>query len=165
MGGAYYSTSFYLQRDASNYYSLFFLTNNLLGLERIVGVKWEIDSTKGEGFLQRDQQERLFREEEDSKEFEDKMDQLKKVIIDAISQKKNISNIDLYYTVIMCNFRAKHANTLLKQLQKDNIIMTVNVDGTVGRKGAFYLTYDSYSSNKPVIMISLNETKDGRIKH
>ncbi|MEP5104568.1 MAG: three-Cys-motif partner protein TcmP, partial [Ekhidna sp.] len=37
--GKYYSSSYYIQRDKSNYYALFFLTPNLFGLEKILGAK------------------------------------------------------------------------------------------------------------------------------
>ncbi len=157
MDGSCHSTSFYLQRDASNYYALFFLTNNLLGLERIIDVKWEIDISEGEGFLQKDQQMSLFREEEQNEKFTSKMQQLREIIINEIYQKKNVPNIDLYYITITSNFRATHALSLMKQLQNEELIAVLAVDGTKVRKGAFYLSHKHYSSGKPTLNISLKE--------
>ena len=46
----YYSASYFIQRDKGNYFALFFMTSNLLGLEKFLKTKWELDPVKGEGY-------------------------------------------------------------------------------------------------------------------
>ena len=41
--GKYYTTSYFIERDCKNYFALFFMTTNLLGLEKAVDTLWELD--------------------------------------------------------------------------------------------------------------------------
>src|SRR5204863_9123033 len=48
----YYSTSYSIERDESNYYALFFISPSIYGFEKILEVKWQLDEDSGGGFRQ-----------------------------------------------------------------------------------------------------------------
>ena len=159
LGDACFSTSFYLQRDSSNYYALFFMTNSILGLERFIDLKWHIDQTKGEGFvLEKVQmQQSIFESLWHQPDLEQSILQLEKIIINAICGSSNINNCDLYYITLMSNFRPTHAVQVLKKLQNAGVINVSRIDGKKAAKGAFYVNYDHYSGKRAVINVSFSK--------
>lgn len=164
LNGTCYSSSFYLQRDASNYYALFFLTKNLLGLERIIDAKWLIDTTKGKGFLLDNRQHSLFREVLDKSDLESSLAILREIIIGELVYKKNIDNCDLYYIALMSNFRPTHARQVLERMQDEEMIVVCKIDGKKRKKGDFYIGNKQYSKKEIIITVSLTNNH-GRIKH
>lgn len=153
MKETFYSTSFYLQRDYSNYYALFFLTNSILGLERVIDAKWKIDPIKGQGFLLENRQYSFFKEREDEISFDNELLRLQNIILDKLADKSNISNCDLYYIAIESNFRPTHAVQILKELQNTKIISVSRADGENSKRGAFYV--NSKYSKEVIINVSL----------
>ena len=49
--GSYYTTSYHIEREKGKFFALFFMTSNLLGYEKILEVKWNLDEEDGNGFV------------------------------------------------------------------------------------------------------------------
>jgi three-Cys-motif partner protein len=46
----FFATSYYIERNSSNYFALFFISSHILGFQKILEVKWELDEEAGRGF-------------------------------------------------------------------------------------------------------------------
>lgn len=140
--GQFYATSYYIERDKSNYFALFFMSSNLLGFEKILEVKWELDEEQGGGFKLPDIYGNLFAEEFANVAKTENAKRLKDILVETLKSTK--TNKELYEIVLRNGFLPKHANEVLKNLQKENVKFKV-VDETTNkpiRKGAFYLSYN-----------------------
>jgi three-Cys-motif partner protein len=146
VNGDYYSSSFYIQRNRTNYNAIFFITPNLLGLEKLIEVKWELDVKEGKGFKK--QQDRgLF----DKEPFESFKFDLENYLL----RNKDITNKDLYLFTLLNERPIPHTNQLLKILRENGKIKVINlIDGTINNKG-FYVNYKSYKLNMPLIKIEI----------
>lgn len=149
-GGKYYTTSYFIERDCKNYFALFFMTTNLLGLEKAVDTMWELDKLEGKGFhqpevetLQQKMFEDFFREEDDRKRFE-----YLRILMLSFLEKRQRSNCEIYEFILQHGYKLTHANEVLRKLQKDDLIEVFLVDnGNKARMGAFYLCY-THSKNR-----------------
>lgn len=77
---------------------------------------------------------------------------LKEIIVAAL--RKPQTNIRLYEIVLSNEFLPKHANEVLKELQKENPkfhVIDIN-NGKPARKGAFYLSHSYYDTDPKVEM-------------
>jgi three-Cys-motif partner protein len=154
----YYSTSFYLQRDnKGHYFAMFSITSNLKGLEKIVEVKWNLNDETGEGFELPKPMLGLFDDEFKEKTRDDQFNKLKNLVVDFISNKSIVNNKELYEFTLRNMFLIKHCNEVLKDLQKMGKIAVFDVEkNREARKGAFYLSYNNFTSKNVKVNISLN---------
>lgn len=143
----YYSTSYAIKNHTGHHYGMFFITSNLLGLEKILEVKWELDSQQGEGFTGSSQPDFFLETEKKSK--------LKERIF-SIIQKNDSDNLHLYKSVLLQGFLPKHANEILKKLCDEKQIHTLDIKkNRPARKNAFKLTYREYKTHIPSIIYRL----------
>lgn len=159
-GGRYYTTSYFIERDSRNYFALFAICNNLLGLEKAVETKWKLDEQDGKGFhlpdadTEPDLFSELFMEENRQEHYEE----LKALLISFLMGRKGgRSNGEMYEFVLRHGYLPKHANAVLRQLQDNNLI-NVKLFGTgkEARKHSFYINYnDSKDAAFPKAIISL----------
>lgn len=157
--GKYYTTSYFIERDCKNYFALFFMTTNLLGLEKAVDTMWELDKLEGKGFhqpevetLQQKMFEDFFREEDDRKRFE-----YLRILMLSFLEKRQRSNCEIYEYILQHGYKPTHANEVLRKLQKDDLIDVFLWDsGNKAKKGAFYVCYThSKNRNMPKAVIGL----------
>lgn len=141
-----YTTSFYIQRDKSNYNAIFFITPNLLGYERIIDVKWDLDYRKGEGFRLNDKPS-LF----DKEPFRE----LEKPITLLFNDGEIKNNIDLYLVTLFCEHPIKHTNDLIKIWKSESKIEVRNIDNNKVNNRGTYLNYKEYKSGKPKVNFKL----------
>lgn len=59
----FFATSYYIERDKSNFFALFFISSNIFGFEKILETKWVLDEEHGGGFKLPDATGNLFAEE------------------------------------------------------------------------------------------------------
>lgn len=155
----FYATSFFLKRDATKYYALFFITPNLLGLEKIIDTKWELDPEMGQGFTQGDNhktqsiQLELFEPIRPSN-FQVRMKELEKLIEDFIRQNSDCSNCDLFEYTLCNDFRATHAKQILEEFQKKGLLKIWHVEKKQEVKN-FYVNYEAYKSKKATVTYKL----------
>lgn len=145
----YYCASHYIQRDASNYNALFFITSNLLGLEKILEVKWELDESDGKGFRLNPEQLNLFGDELTTNKLEDFLET-------HLKEKQRVSNITLYEFVLKQGFLPKHSNKILSEWQKKGRIKVTDTNTLdKARRNSFYLSYKYYKEEYPKVWIQL----------
>ncbi len=161
----FYSASYYIQRDRANYYGLFFVTNNLLGLERFLDAKWDLDVAEGSGFVLPKRQMDMFNESEISQRKSKREIELESLLLDFLAFSAK-SNKELYEFVLINEFRPKHANEILRKLQSEEIIVVEDFSTKKpARKGAFYLDFDNFKKTNPRVIIELKEKKNGKITY
>jgi len=148
--GKYYTSSYFIERDSRNYFALFAICNNLLGLEKAVETKWSLDEEDGQGFRQPDKSMQLnlfaeiFKEENKKEHFEE----LKTMILSFLAEcEKN--NGEIYRFVLRRGYLPKHANAVLRHLQDNKMIkVTLLETGKEARKHSFYINYDDSKDMK-----------------
>ena len=151
-GNQYYATSYYIERDKANCFALFFISSNIFGFEKILETKWKLDEEHGDGFKLPEATQNLFAEEFALEAKNENAKRLKSILENAL--KRPLSNKEVYELVVRNEFLPKHANEVLKELQKTNPKFKVIDYYTKkdARKNAFYLSYKQYNSNPVVIM-------------
>lgn len=139
----FYSASYFIQRDKGNYFALFFMTSNLLGLEKFLKTKWELDPNKGQGFKRQDPIPSLFDEffkKEDRDERLHDFSQRLKVFIKGQSR----TDKSIYEFTLLNEFLPEHTSSILKQWQQSGIIEVWQSESrNLARKGSFNINYDS----------------------
>jgi three-Cys-motif partner protein len=153
----YYTSSHYIERSKGNYYAVFFITSNIYGLERMLQVKWNKDSSFGQGFRKIPSQKSMFEVEENEKASELNSDWLSPSISEFLnSGLKN--NLELYEFILKKEFLPKHANEILRSWQKLNpFAYDVNTKELILKPRSFYLTYDEFKSKVPKIFFKLKK--------
>jgi three-Cys-motif partner protein len=130
----YYSASYHIQRQKKDYYALFFITNHIYGLEKILKTKWELDNLCGKGFKKTKKQTSLFDEVDKEEEKENCFDKFQFNLRNFLQEYR--TNIDLYEFTLKSGFLPKHTTKILK---KENLIFDREV-----RKNSFYIGYKEY---------------------
>lgn len=153
----FFATSYFIQRDNKNhYYALFFVTPNIYGLEKILEVKWSLNEEHGEGFEQPKQMQSLFADQEKESAKQEQYRKLEQIIINFISKNKTVNNNQIYELTLKNMYLKKHANEILRNLQKENKINVIDIQTQKNaRKGSFYLGYDYYKNKTNKILISI----------
>lgn len=130
----YYSASYHIHKEKKDYYALFFITNHIYGLEKILDTKWKLDDLCGEGFKKTTQQFGLFNEEFKSEKKDDCFSHFKLQL--KIFLKEFKTNVDLYKFTLKMGFRPTHVVEILKT---EELIFDREV-----RKNSFYINYTNY---------------------
>ncbi|HLO54359.1 MAG TPA: three-Cys-motif partner protein TcmP [Saprospiraceae bacterium] len=131
-----YTTSYYIERDQANYYSLFFLSPNNLGFEKILEVKWQLDEINGRGFSQI-KPATLFDDEFKLEDKTKKLDYLKSELKSFLVISK--SNLEIRQFMLLNEFLPKHFVPILKDWLKLEII---DCTDSSGKKVSKILTED-----------------------
>jgi three-Cys-motif partner protein len=143
----YYSTSYSIERDESNYYALFFISPSIYGFEKILEVKWELDEDSGGGFRQ-PVARTLFDLQDKELQKLDNYEQLERLLRGYL--KKSRTNQEVYEFVLMAEFLPKHATEIFRNWQGQDSRFRVT-DITTGKavpKGRFYINWESYNPAK-----------------
>lgn len=151
----FFTTSYFIERDRSNYFSLFFMSPHIYGFEKILEVKWTLDEEHGGGFKLPEDMPSLFADEFALQAKVENAQRLKSILIELLKEPQ--TNRSLYEVVLSNEFLPKHANEVLAELQKENKkFHVVNINsGMPARKGAFYLSYNNYS--QPVVKMYIEQ--------
>lgn len=139
------TTSYFIKRDSKNYFAVFFISTNWLGLERAVDSIWALDEALGEGFHLQNRNPlvpSLFDESffiEDNKRMVKERIRLK---ILGLLNKRPHTNSEIYQRLLQDGYAISRVTPVLKELQNNNQINVTLCDtGKLARKGAFYLNY------------------------
>lgn len=151
-GNKFFTTSYFIERDKSNYFALFFMSSHIYGFEKILDVKWTLDEDHGGGFKLPEYTGNLFANEFALEAKNENAKRLQSILIDFL--KKPRTNNDIYEKVLINEYLPKHATNVLKKIQEENNKLHVEDihSGRPARKGSFYLSYKYYNS-EPVIKI------------
>lgn len=140
------SASYPIRNSVGHYYAVFFITKNMLGLEKIVEVKWELDEAGGEQFNNSPQNDFLIEL--------DKQDRLQASLQRFISEQTR-TNTEIYEYVLKLGFLPKHANAFLRKWQNEESLTVSNADGTKARKGSFKLNYKEFQLSRPSLIFKI----------
>lgn len=144
-----YSTSYAIRNHTGHYYGLFFITPNLLGLEKIIEVKWLLDSQQGEEFSGHNQRDFFLEAEK-----KDSLEKLLKQVLKCSSK----TNIELYKLVLKLGYLPKHANEIFRQWQKSSMLNVFDLSANkIARKNTFKLSYKDSQNTKSILEFSLPE--------
>lgn len=136
---SHFATSYHIKNQQGKYYALFFMTSHILGLQKIIEVKWKLDKQQGSGFNDTNQQDMFLEVEEKS--------QLERKLKDYIQETKD--NNELYEWTLNQGFLPKHVNKILRNYQNNNQLK-ITPENT--RKGSFYVSHDNYKKGKLIKM-------------
>ena len=133
-----YTTSYAIKNHNGHYYGIFFITPNVLGLEKILEVKWELDRTAGSEFTGSSQVDILLEMERMSE-----LESEPKRRMDS----GDVSNIDLYLHIMNLGFLPRHASDFLGRWQNSGELSVVDViKNGPARKKSFKLTYQEFKA-------------------
>ena len=151
----YYSTSYYIERDPTNYYALFFISPHIYGFEKILEVKWQLDEDSGRGFRQ-PEEPTLFDEQDRELQKFGNYQKLENLLTEYLGQSR--TNHDVYRFVLSHEFLPKHAADVFKNWQnkKSNFHVIDSTTGKPVRKGTFYVNWESYKNRRPLIMFRMD---------
>ncbi|MCB0543575.1 MAG: three-Cys-motif partner protein TcmP [Saprospiraceae bacterium] len=140
----YHSASYFIQRDKGNYFALFFMTSNLLGLEKFLKTKWELDPVKGLGYKMPNKRgpglfDTQFEVEDRDERIQSFANELEKYMIEKVRSDKEIYEFTLYK-----GFLPEHLTSIFKQWQNQDKLETwISHNNTLARKGSFNINYNS----------------------
>jgi three-Cys-motif partner protein len=130
----YFSTSYHIKNQQGSYYALFFITPHILGLDKIVEVKWKLDEQQGSGFNHTNQVD-MFLETQ-------KIATLEKKLVIYLEERKN--NNEIYEWTLKQGFKPKHAIEILTKLKKDS---KIKVAYFLDTKSGYHINYDNHKNN------------------
>jgi three-Cys-motif partner protein len=137
---SFFATSYYIERDNTTYFALFFLSSNILGFQKILEVKWALDENSGRGFKIPQLQGNLFAKEfaEDTKN--ENANKLEKILLDNLTEPK--TNRQIYEITLKSEFLPKHTTEIFEKWQKNNSKFKVTDIKTnkEARKHSFYIS-------------------------
>ena len=141
----FFTSSYFIERDAVNKFALFFISFHPYGYEKILEVKWLLDDDYGNGF-RRPQEPRLFDEFDKEESRLKNKETVKKIIWEALERPK--TNKELYLLLLENEFLPTHGNQVLKELQGEDKIEVYDLEkNKSARKGSFYIGWN-YFNNK-----------------
>jgi len=140
-----YATNFSLERDKRNYFALFYMSKSLMGFEKIVEAKWEIDELNGCGFSLPKRMREIFEEEWAFERKNELYNQLYILLVGILSSGEEVTNATIYEKVLEQGFLPKHAKLVLEELQNQGLLLCIKKDtGEEAPKKSFYLHYKYY---------------------
>jgi three-Cys-motif partner protein len=145
----YYTTSYYIERDKTNYYALFFMSNNIYGFEKILEVKWEL----GNGFSL-PKPPTLFDNEFKEEDEENYINTFKEKLLNFLKSKPRNNN-ELYKFTLDNEFLPKHLALLLNDLLKNSIITVFKDNSTNNKVTINMFSYTNYKNNSELCIIKI----------
>jgi hypothetical protein len=144
----FYTTSYYIERDATNHFALFFMTSHIFGFEKILDVKWTLDDEAGRGFKIPQQQKGLFDGEFAEETKNKNVQKLESILLQFLTEPK--TNRQVYEFTLENEFLPKHTTEVFDKWQQHNPKFKVYDIKTrkEARKKSFYVSWSNYKDNK-----------------
>jgi len=146
LGEKFFVDTFTIQKDPSTVFCLFFFTSHILGFQKMLEAKWDIDTEQGKGWHYQEDQLNFLAQY--------KTNPLEADLVEFLRAKPR-SNVELYRFTLSRGFLPKHTNEVLRNWQNTQKISLTSPTGTRLRKGAFYIAYEYYKSDQIKSIISL----------
>lgn len=148
----FYTCSHYIEREKGNYYSLFFITSNIYGLQKMVESKWKLDPNQGKGFNQPSIQQGLFDEQFLEIDNSHNISNLKQLIRDFLINNKTINNCQLYFLGVINEFQPSQVNKAVSDLLSNRVIKQYNSETNPVAK---YINYTHFNNNEIKVTFEL----------
>ncbi|MDR0436842.1 MAG: three-Cys-motif partner protein TcmP [Bacteroidales bacterium] len=154
---AFYTTSYHIERDVTNYFAMFFISSHIFGFEKILEVKWQLDEENGRGFKIPSKQIKLFEEHFAQETKDENIAKLESILRNLLTTPK--TNKEMYEAVLEHEFLPKHATEIFKTWQSNNPKFKVYdiKAGKEARKGAFYISWDNYKEKEDKAQFKIEE--------
>jgi three-Cys-motif partner protein len=146
LGEKFFVDTFTIQKDPSTVFCLFFFTSHILGFQKMLEAKWDIDTEQGKGWHYQEDQLNFLSQY--------KTNPLEADLMEYVRAKPR-SNVEIYWFTINRGFLPKHTNEVLRNWQNTQRIVVASPFGTKPRKGAFYIAYEYYKENQVKAIFSL----------
>lgn len=140
--------SFIISKDINQFYCLFFFTNHIYGFDRMLEAKWKIDEEEGRGWH--------FKQDSDLFSFAEKRAntfRYETKLREFLQYTR--TNGDVYRFQLVNGHRSTHTNDILRKLQDEGKLISLNKDGTPSRRSAFYICYQNYKTEPEKITLKL----------
>jgi three-Cys-motif partner protein len=147
LGESFFVDTFTIQKDPSTVFCLFFFTSHILGFQKMLEAKWDIDTEQGKGWH--------YQENQLSFLSQYKTNPLEADLVEFLRTKPR-SNVEIYLFTINRGFLPKHTNEVLRNWQNTQRITIASPTGTKPRKKAFYIAYEYYKQNQVKVIFSLS---------
>ena len=149
----FYTTSYYIERDATNHFALFFISPHIFGFEKILEVKWLLDEDNGKGFRLPEAQGNLFTEYFSEEAKTKNAEKLEKILLTILTQPK--TNNELYEITLTNEYLPTHTTKILKKWQntKNNFKVIDIETNKPACKNFFYISYNYYKQPPKVKFI------------
>lgn len=143
-GGEYYTTSYPIERSSQNQFALFFLSTNLMGFEKVLEMKWKMVDACGFGFHLPEVQIGMFDEQFRQEHVDELVEQFRVKMI-AFMRVAARKNGEIYKFAVRNGFLPKHANDVLRQLQSEGRLDTIDINTgeVIKERNKFKVKYDS----------------------
>jgi three-Cys-motif partner protein len=142
LGKDFFTTSYYIERNVSTFFALFFISPHIYGFEKILEVKWALDASHGGGFNLPEDMDNLFKEDFIKEDRLYNYNVLRALLLDYLKQSR--TNREVYKFVLRNEFLPKHANNVIKDMHSQGLLSLVTNDGKPVRKGAYHINHDAY---------------------
>lgn len=136
----FFVDSFIITRDINQYFALFFFTSHIYGFEKFLEAKWGIDEEEGRGWTPAFSKHDLFSDIS----VRPNIDKFEANLINFLKQRR--SNVEVHKFTIENRHLITHSVQILKALQNDGKLEVILPDGSVARKGSFYIGWDNVKS-------------------
>lgn len=142
LGSTKFVDRFSITNQNNSWFALYFFTSNILGFEKMIEAKWEIDNDLGSGWhFERVLTDDLFRDWTIET-------RLKQALLKILGTEDGAYNSTIYEHVLRLGYKPKHASDILKSMKKE-FQESFEVLNQEGRKSAgFYINYKAYK-NEP----------------
>lgn len=155
-GNQCYSSSYHIERDKHNYFSLFYMSKSLMGFEKIIEAKWDLDEENGCGFTLQPEMGSIFEEQWKIERRKEMYYKLHLLLVNLLSNAKKATNAIVYQYILRNEYLPRHAKIILTEMQKRGEIDCFRTDtGALAPQGTFYLNYRYYA--KPCAIIAYNK--------
>jgi three-Cys-motif partner protein len=139
----FFATSYYIERDTTTHFALFFISSHIFGFEKILEVKWQLDDEAGRGF-KIPQPQGLFDEQFAEEAKNKNAEKLETILQQCLSESK--TNKEIYKITLENEFLPKHTTEIFEKWQKTNYKFKVYdlKTGKEARKKSFYISWENY---------------------
>lgn len=150
LGKDFFVDSFIIERDRNQFFCLFFFTSHIYGFDRMLDSKWKLDETEGRGWSYPAGGPDLFSEIEKSPNVYF----LEKALLNFLKENYR-TNGELYEFILHNGHLPSHSINILDNWQNEGKLDVKSKTGEKARKGAYYLNYQKYKSEKDKISLKL----------
>lgn len=150
IGNEYFVDSFIITRDKNQFFCLFFFTSHIYGFDRMLDAKWKIDEEEGRGWnYEQDSLFSLIEKTPNTMKFE-------RNLIGFLKEGDR-TNSEIYVFTLHNGHLPKHATQVLAKIQTDNRLIVTSKNGSIARKGSFYINYKDHKNDPEKIKVKLKQ--------
>ena len=156
--GKFFADSYYLERGAGIFYSMFFITKHIYGMDKFLETKWQLDPARGQGYKAETVTLDMFIEHFKTIAYQKTIGTYKSKLIEFLTLNGNLNNIELYEFSIRNKMLSKHTNLILRELQEKGALEVWDIEKKkVAKKNSFYLSYKHYKNGEPKVAYKYEE--------